>query len=211
MTFPTRFCHIDDVKSYGNVAEHYSESDGLILESIRAATQLIKSVTRRSFDFAKHTVLIPVPPSKVRGSYRLFLPVVPYREVANHPIVKAVNYPNDSVKVTISPDSFLVIPENNRLDVFYDNEHEKAFFEVAYYGGLEASVVDLDVYEAPSDLRIACAVQSAYMFSRIVNETIGVKNVSVKSGTKAFSALHSGLVPEARQYIAGYVRALTAS
>lgn len=207
---PTRLCNIEAVKNKGNISVNYAYDDDGILRAIRAATVAIFTATRRKWELAEYSDRLPVPRFTVRGTYRFWTTV---RPIWMTPVAPRISLsPTFQGAGTLLSSGFYEIdPATGRIDVdptLFTN-HAEGFLRVRYVGGLGPSDDDSDVFAAPEDMIQACAMQAAYMYDRVVNSKVGVKQFAAKTGSTTYTQYVNGLVPEAHALIAHYIRPLT--
>lgn len=208
---PTRLCNIEAVKQQGNINVNYDYDDDGLVRAIRAATEAIFKVTRRKWEADQYLDRFPIPRAAVRGTYRFWTEV--------RPILVNVGVPRLSLSTsfsdtgaTIGAGSYTLDAATGRIDLdpaLITAAHANGFLRVNYVGGLAPSADDADVFDAPSDMTQACALQSAYMYDRLVNSKVGVKQYAGKTGSTTYTQYANGLVPEAFALVANYIRPLT--
>ena len=207
---PTRLCTVDAVKNKGNINVSYDYDDDGITRAIRAATTAIFTVTRRKWELGEYVDRLPVPRASVRGTYRFWTSV---RPVWTTPVAPRVSLSQSfsGAGTILSKGFYDICPTTGRIDVDPSlfTAHSDGFLRVSYVGGLGPSDDDQDVFSAPDDMVQACAMQAAYMYDRIVNSKVGVKQFAGKAGSTTYSQYVNGLVPEAHALVAHYIRPLT--
>lgn len=206
----TKLCTIEDVKGTGNINVSFSYDDNGIEQAIRAATSLIKTITRRDWDFGQHVEEQPIPFSAIRGTFRVYPNVLPLWDDPRGPKVFTVSPGRDIVEV--NADGFSYSKERGRIDVyqsFLPRDTRDWSLRIDYYGGLKEHDDLADTYAAPADMSQACALQAAFVYDRKVNGNLGVRQRSGKTGAQTFNTLANGLIPEAHSLIAKYVKPYT--
>lgn len=205
---PTRLCTIADVKTQGNINVAYEYEDETLVRSIEAATTAIFSVTRRRWLLGEYNDRTPVPRTPVRGTFRIWTEV--------RPLILAPKAPKVSVSRGFSPigatalsSKQFSVSDEGRIDIDPEsilNWNLGGFIHVNYVAGLASLPDDPVTFDAPADMRTACAMQAAYMYDRIVNNKVGVKQFAGKTGSTTYSTYANGLVPEAHALVGRYVK-----
>lgn len=207
---PTRLCTVEDVKNKGNINVNYDYDDEGLVRAIRSATVAIFSVTRRKWELGEYADRIPFPRSSVRGTYRFWTKVRPIWLTPVAPRI-SLSQTFSGAGVILSSSSYEIDAQDGRIDIdpILIENNTQGFIRVSYVGGLGPSDSDADVFDAPDDLAQAAAMQAAYMYDRLVNSKVGVKQYAGKTGSTTYTGLANGLVPEAHALIAHYIRPLT--
>lgn len=203
---PTRLCSIADVKTQGNVNASYDYDDEGILRAIEAATVAIFSVTRRDWSLAERNERIPVPRNAVRGTYRLWTAVRPVWLTPVAPKLYLASSFSDQGTLLASSKYEIFAPDGRiDLDPATITSAGDWFIRIRYVGGLGPRDDDPDIYDAPATLVQACAMQAAYMYDRVINSKVGVKQYAGKTGSTTYNALTNGLVQEAHSLVAPFI------
>lgn len=208
---PTRLCTVEAVKTKGNINVAYDYDDDGLVRAIRAATTAIFSVTRRDWEYGEYVERMPVPRSAIRGTFRFWTKVRPLWLEPYAPRISLSPSFSGAGKI-LGASSYEIDLTTGRIDLdpaLITRDTEKGFLRLSYIGGLKASADDSDVFEAPDDMSQACAMQAAYMYDRIINSKVGVKQFAGKTGSTTYTQYQNGLVPEAHTLVAHYIRPLT--
>lgn len=205
---PTRLCSVADIKRAGNINVNYEYDDAGLERAIRAATTEIFSVTRREWERKQYTDRIPVPRATVRGTFRVWTEV---RPIVTDPLPPrlSVSRALSGSKTPLAASTFTFVEKTGRIDVDAAVLDGYGFLFVNYFGGLTRLDEDADVFDAPADLRQACAMQAAYLYDRTVNSKVGVKQFAGKTGSTTYQQYSNGLVPEVQALVSNYIRPFT--
>lgn len=208
MPAPTRFCTVADVRPIANVQAGFTDNDADIESAIRSVSLLIQNVTRREWHSDRRVEIHPVPTAPVRKTFRFWPKVRPISAAASVELrlMGEGGYVGEAIPAT----GYNVNYAEHRIDVFPGFITKGyAFLRLTYTAGLVPLLDDADVFDAPADIRRGCAMQSAFAFSRVINETLGVVQKAGKTGNTTFRVMQNGFIPEAHQLIAPHIRPLT--
>lgn len=206
-----KFCTVDDVKSQLNIAGNWAGDDVLLSSHISTATALIRSYTRRIWTLGNYTQFFSTPDINIaigRGDNvaRFTLkekPVNSITEVIFHSggdWTNADPLQNQYYELDTSANAFFIYP-----GILTSGTRN---MRVRYTAGYEVDDTDTDLLLVNDNLRYACAIQAAFTFKRVVNETSGSKQKQDKKGLTTYSLTASGLVGEALALIKGETRIL---
>lgn len=207
---PIRLCTVADVKTAGNINVNYDYDETGLVRAIEAATVAVFTVTRRKWLLSEYTDRLPVPRSNVRGTFRLWTAVRPILIEPVAPKIFAMMRLRDT-GVSLSSADYTIDATTGRIDIDVEalSPYQGGFVRVNYVGGLGNLPTDAETFDAPADLRHAAAMQAAFIYDRVVNSTVGVKQFAGKTGSTTYSSYANGLVPEAHALVAHYIRPLT--
>jgi hypothetical protein len=209
-----RFCTVDDVKTYANVAMQYAGSDQEIIRFIEQVTAKIVSFTRRNWLYGKYVDFVDISNinwqiQPERRLQKIFTRERPLRSTPR-PVITYEPLSAIHSNLVFEPSDFAVDEHSHSITLLLHNAPQMPrALKIEYYAGFETDPNDPDLFLASQDIREACAMQAAFMFSRAKNETIGFSRHQDKSGGKTFDILGSGFIREVHGLISPHVRSLT--
>lgn len=219
-----KFCTVEDVKLYANSAPSFHDPDDSpqLTRFIEAATSKIISYTRRNWELDFHVDYFDLPFVNWRAQPEHRFPKywLKSKPLRMSPTPLKVEY-------TLGPyygDARLNYNDFRLLDRKYYRVHEEESsitlllphipqipeaLKVSYVAGFEADPSDPNLLLVDPVLKEACAMQAAFMYTRTVNETLGLKKHEDKAGTKEYNMLASGFIQEVQHMLMPYVKPLT--
>jgi hypothetical protein len=220
-----RFCTVEDVKLFANAAPSYadlSSPDPQITRIIEHTTSKICAFTRRSWEYGfyeEYINLIDIDwDMQPEHRFQTFhLSNKPVRSQPAAPVIDYTLYGGNYLAAGLRTSFQRLDAKDYRIDyensaitllLAYSPQLPKAL-RVRYYGGYERDAEDNDLVLVDSFLREACAMQAAFTYSRIANETIGMKKRSDKSGSVEFDVLASGFIRDVHTMLMPHVKHLT--
>jgi hypothetical protein len=194
-----KFCEVSQVLKYTRVGDNYTQHDSLINDHIIPnATVAIQNYCRRDFVSQAFTEYLATPESKA--------PVKIYLKETNialspTPVFKLYyGFPAswDGV-AALDAQYYDLNREKGILTLLVDTEHHGRSLQASYTAGYTVSSDDNATVNVPNEIRDACALQSAFLFERIINQEVGLQEKrSGDSKAMITSSAVYGLVPQAR-------------
>lgn len=211
MPTTTKFCTLDDVKAYLTNGTGYYGDDAAILVHIKAATALIRAYTRRSWEagtfvqvFSTRDINIAI--NMGNGVARFSLkekPASAITKVVYHTGGKfdtATEEPTNTYSLDTDKNALIMYP--------YSMSSNGRALEVTYTAGYAIDTVDTELLLVAQNLVSATAIQAAFMFKRVLNETQGSSQKQDKKGFVNYGLTTSGLITDALSMIKGETRLL---
>lgn len=212
MTTTTKFCTVDDVKAQLNTMDGYTGDDAGMEAQIINATALIRSFTRRQWEEATYTqyfntqdINVAIRPHAAVALFSLNeKPVQSITTVKFHTggdfenakeLVEGIEYKTD-----IDNDKIILYPS-------YMSSRLRSL-EVVYVAGYPINDTDAQLLDVDSNLRAACAIQSAFLWRRIINETSGTGQKQDRKGFMNYKIGANGLIMEAQAMLRSKPRLL---
>lgn len=205
----TKFCTLEDVKAQVNMLAGWTEKDAELLAHVQQATALIREYTRRDWEHATRTQLFDSQSIQVAFGNGLNVARFIFAE---KPLtaVNSVTYNTGGSFGTsdaLEADDFMVDLERNRVLVYPKvMSYNAASIQINYDAGYQPDATDPDLLLVAPNLRMACAVQAAFTFKRVLNENSGNKQKSDKKGFGIVNLGSSGLITEAQALVRSEVR-----
>jgi hypothetical protein len=205
----TKFCTVDQVKAYLNAVDSYSGDDTAITQHIKTATSLIKRYTRRSWveaTFVEHfsTQQINVALGTGVGVARFTLKERPIQSITAILYSPSGDWANttalESTMYEITGSGFVIYPNVMR---YYPRS-----IRCTYVGGYALDGTDAELVLVPEHVAAACAIQAAFTFRRVINETSGSKQKQDKKGFVTFDLNAAGLIGDALALLKSETRIL---
>lgn len=206
----TKFCTVDQVKAYLNSVDTYSGDDAAITQHIKTATALIKRYTRRDWvgggTFTEHfsTQQINVALGTGVGVARFTLKERPIQSIVSIKYSPSGDWANttalESDMYEVTENGFVIYPGVMR---YYPRS-----LRCTYVAGYALDGSDPELVLVPEHVSAACAVQAAFTFRRVINETSGSKQNQSKKGFSTYNLNSSGLVGEALALLKSETRIL---
>lgn len=197
-----RLCTVSDVKKFVKIASGFSQHDDRIKAMIDHASIAVEQYLRRRLSQQTFTEWLDVPKKYHGFRYYYFLEGINITSgsFAAHwhydlvtPLVAGTDYEIDLVKGKFT------------LIAGFDQKLPNGL-RVVYQAGYPST--DGQFSGVASEIVMATAIQSAFMFERIMEAEIGQKNENTQPGV--VSSLDDGavnsIVPEARNLLRNHVR-----
>lgn len=209
----TKFCTLDQVKSQLNTLDGYSGDDTSINEHIKNATALIRTVTRRNWETGTHTqyfdtqdINIAIRPGSAMA--RFSLKEKPLQSITSVKYNTGGNF-TDTDALTEGVE-YVVDTDRNQLIMYpsYMSRNLRSL-QVVYVAGYTVDTTDTELLLVDHALATACAIQAAFTWRRVVNETSGKSQKQDKKGYANYRVAASGLVMEAQAMLRDKTRLLT--
>lgn len=207
----TKFCTVADVKARLTTADGYTGDDTLITSHIEQATALLRQYTRRNWEFATRTQLFDS--RHIQTSYGLGQNVAGFT-LKEKPLiaVKTVKYHTGGLFAdteALDPAHYTVDFERNRVLIYpYVMTFNRGSLQVTYEAGYQPDGTDTALLLVAPNLKMACAIQAAFTFRRVINENTGNRQKQDKQGAATVSLTSSGLITEALALVKGETRTL---
>jgi hypothetical protein len=207
----TKFCSVADVHAHINTVAGFSGDDALITTHIQQATALLRNFTRRKWDFGNYTqffktedinIAIGVGDAVARFTLKE-RPLVSVTEVKFNTGGEWDNtdpVPTTAYEVDLDANAVVVYPQRM-------TSHARSL-RVRYTAGFIVDEEDDQLLLVDENLRQACAVQAAFTFRRMLNETSGSSLKQDRKGLMQYRVAPSGLVMEAQALVRGYASVL---
>ena len=214
-TTTTKFCTVAEVHTALNQHSGYNADDTLIQTQIELATQLIRNFTRREWEAGSYTDYfstqdVDVLIGKGRGHVKFFLSE---RNVSGTPdvVFNTAGKFGDTQALEMGTDFYLDTRVN--AIVMYPGimTYSGRSLRVIYTAGYPINDSDALLLEVPTDIRMACQQQAAFMTRRVLNATTGTSEKSNKTGSSISKVGGSGLVMEAQALLRTNTRTLIGS
>ena len=209
-----RVSTVEDVKTYSNVSQGYALSDDKIERFIEQATSKIMSFTRRNWLYGKYVDFVDLAGlnwtlQPERRFQKVFTNERPLRSTP-FPVITYTLTGNFSDGTRLPANDFTVDEHAGAITLLlaYAPQMPRAL-RIEYYAGFEPDPEQPEILQVSNDLREACAMQAAFLYSRAQNETLGLKRQQDKSGIKDFNILGSGFIREVQGLLTPHVRSLT--
>jgi hypothetical protein len=219
-----RFCTVDDVKLFANAAPSFAdpEDSPQILRIIEFTTNKICAFTRRQWEYGLYEEFVnlsdidwDIQPERRFQTFHLSQkPIVadPAPPVIDYTLYGG-NYNQAGSRTSFQrllPKEYRVDYEQSAITLLlaYTPQLPKAL-RVRYYAGYKRDEDEPDLVLVDSFLREACAMQAAFTFSRVQNESIGMKRRSDKAGSVEFDVLASGFIRDVHTMLMPHVKHLT--
>lgn len=213
MTTTTKFCTVDDVKGQLNTADAYTGDDTAIEAQIVNATALIRAFTRREWETATYTqyfdtqdINIAFRPGKAMARFTLnerplqSITSVKYHTGGDFEDVQALSAANNHYYVDLNKNQIIMYPSYMT--------HNLRSLQVVYVAGYAINGDDATLLDVDTNLRTACAVQAAFSWRRIINETGGKSQKQDRKGFANYKVGANGLVMEAQAMLRNKTRLL---
>lgn len=208
-----KFCIKSDVHHLVPIAMSYTGHDDLMDQLIPAASKQIQKFCRRTFIQEVYTEFFPTIDNRVTLlPYSIWLKEIPVATSPAPIVILSYNYNWDNTDpLTVDPKLGYTVDFDTGEILFAIafRQHAQSL-RVAYTGGyaLDTDADEDDFYAPDADIRLACAMQTAFLVERFLeseqgtdSKTRGGKNTKVMSST-------SGLTPEVRSIVTSYRRTL---
>ena len=197
----TKFCTVDQVKAQlQSGGFDYIADNSSITDHIQQATQLVRSYTRRNFEKKQRTQHFSTPDIRVLLGVGDAVARFTFNET---PLVTVdqVQYAPDGDwqdADILSSILYEVDTDKNAMFIYPSRLFSRArSLRVMYTAGFEIDVTDTELLLVDAGLRQATAVQAAFTWRRMVNQTTGTKQKQDKLGLVNYSLTPSGLVSDA--------------
>lgn len=205
-----KFCTKMDVIGLLPVNTSITKFDDLIVSCIMASTKAIKNFTRKDFVTAIRTEYHNVFSNVyTRSSFLVFLKESPIDIAETFSIKLAKDYDWDNTEV-LDTKYYTVNAAKGSLQIsaIVDWSQRDAM-QIMYTAGYDRDVDDTELVLVGDDLKMACAMQTAYLVDRIVNQQTGQKDKQGRPipSQLAVSAIET-LIPQAISLIRDYRRNL---
>lgn len=209
----TKFCTVDQVKAQLNTADGYTGDDAAIAQHIINATSLIRAFTRRTWERATYTQYFDTQDINIairsgQAMARFYMKERPLQSITSVKYHTGGDFANAIVleedidyRVDIISNQLIMYPS-------YMSRNLRSL-QVVYVAGYEVDVTDPDLLLVSTDLAGACAIQAAFTWRRVINETSGKAQKQDRKGFANYKISSNGLVMEAQAMLRGYTRLLT--
>jgi hypothetical protein len=211
----TMFCLPDEVQTHMNVGNNWTSDDQQITSHIITATALIRAYTRRSWELGNYTQFFSSQDLDIGinrgGNFASFslnekplvgITAVKYNTGGGFADTVAMEEGTD-YEVDTDANAFIMYPSVMRA-------HGRSI-KVTYEAGYPVNVDEPALLDVSSQLQQACAIQSAFTFTRTLNQTSGKSQKQDGKGFANFSVSSNGLVMEAQALLRGTARVLVGS
>lgn len=209
----TKFCTVDEVKAQLNTADGFTGDDAAITQHIINATALIRAFTRRDWETATHTqyfdtqdINIAIRPGQAMA--RFHLKERPLQSITSVKYHTGGDFTNTDAltedveyRVDLAANQLIMYPS-------YMSRNLRSL-QVVYVAGYEVDGTDTDLLLVDANLAAACAVQAAFTWRRVINETSGKSQKQDRKGFANYKVGANGLVMEAQAMLRGKTRLLT--
>lgn len=209
-----QFCSIEDVKAYANVSEGYAVTDGTIQRFIEQATAKICTFTRRRWTYGKYTDFVDLAgnswnATRERRYQEIYVSERPLR-TDPAPVIKYTTTGDVQNMKVLSRDLYQVNEHKGSITLLLAHSPQMPrALRIEFWAGYETNPDNSEHVMVSDDLREACAMQAAFLYTRGQNETLGLKKHQDKSGIKEYHILGSGFIREVQGLITPHVRSLT--
>ena len=204
MVTTTKFCLPADVSLQMNNRDGYTGDDAAITAHIKQATALVRSFTRRTWERGTFTQFFDT--QQINTAFQLG------RSVARFSLKEKPLQSITSIKFNTGGDweataelrSDLWTLDGNSIIIYPSQMHyHQRSLRVVYIAGHPINDTDAELLDVPENLKQAVAIQAAYQWRRVINETSGKKQKQDQKGFANYSITSSGLVGEALALIKG--------
>lgn len=205
----SKFCTVDQVKAYLNTLDGYTGDDAAITQHIKTATSLIRKYTRRNWtrqSYTQHfsTQMINVALGTGVGVARFTVNERPVHSITSIKYSPEGDWANttdlESDLFEVTDSGFVIYPNIMR---FYPRS-----MRVVYDAGYEVDGDDAELLLVDENVAAACAIQAAFTFQRVINETQGAGQKQDKKGFTTYRLNSSGLVGDALALLKSETRIL---
>jgi len=196
-----KFCEVSDVLAYLRVGANYAEHDKLLSDKIipNASTAIENYCREGSFALGVVTEYLATAESPA--------PVSLYLKRTNiatspAPIFRLTySFPLDWDAVDALDTRYYDLDHaTGKLTLLFDTQQHGRSIKATYTAGYAISTDDGLTLAVPADIREACALQSAFLLERIVNQDSGLldKKSSGGANLRMSTAAVMGLIPQVR-------------
>jgi hypothetical protein len=201
-----KFCPLEDAKMAIRTERDFSANDNLITSILPLATKQVQDFCNRLFIEDTYTEYFPSP--QTCSPHNIYLKEL---NVSNVVIKIDYGYPEDWSEVAaLDSRYYRVDAANGIVRILASLSAHPESIRITYTGGYPLDEVDTTLVVVPANLAFATALQTEFIFSRLVNRELNVGNKGLTSSLLAnFSAIaKNGLVPQAFALAASYKRML---
>ena len=207
----TKFCTVAQVKAYLSGDEAYTGDDTMIAAHIETATALLRQFTRRDWERATFTQFfdtndINIAIRQGNGYTQFQLKEKPVQSITSVKFNTAGDWTNTTA---LEARLYELDAARNRVILYPTlmNSYGRAL-QVVYVAGYPVNDSDADLLDVAPNLRNACAIQAAFTFRRVINETSGSKQKQDRKGLVNYAVNSSGLIGEALALVKSDTRLL---
>lgn len=211
----SKFCTVEQVKTHLSIEDSWTGDDAQIEAHIIAATELIRQYTRRAWETGTYTQFFTTRDIEIsigQGSNAAVfrLNEKPLESVTSVVFNTAGKF--DDTDPLTEGNGYFVDLDRNAIVLYPGRMQSHArSLKVQYVAGYPIDDNDNDLLLVARNLQMACAVQTAFTFRRVVNETSGKGQKQDKKGFANYSLSNTGLVKDALAYIRQDARILVGS
>jgi hypothetical protein len=212
-----RFCTVEDVKTFANAATNYADPDNdpQITRLIEYTTAKICAFTRRDWEFGLYEERINLSDTNwttqpEKRFQTIHLSQKPVQSQPAAPVVDYTLFHGRQEYHRLSPRDYRVDYSASSITLLlaYTPQLPKALL-VRYYAGYRRDTDDNDLVLVDTFLREACAMQTAFVYTRTQNETIGLKRRSDKAGSVEYDLLSSGFIRDVHTLLLPHIKHLS--
>jgi len=212
MPTTTKFCELEDVKAELNMGDGFSGDDTQLTLHIKRATALIRTFTRRSWELGTYTQYfstndINIALNSGRNVSRFWLKEKPATSVTTITYNTGGDFANTDPLVE---DTHYYVDYDANAIVIYPQYMTSSMrsLKAVYVAGYGVNDTDADLLDVPENLKRACAIQAAFTWKRVLNETQGTVQKQDRKGFVNYGLTSSGLIKDALAMVRGETRTL---
>lgn len=195
----SKFCLPLDVKAYLNQNDGYTGDDAHITTHIKHATALIRNYTRRDWESGSFTEFFDTAQvisqlNLGRAYARFTLKERPLQSITNIRFHTGGEWEDAA---DLSTDLYSI--DGNSVVIYpHEMRYHQRSIRIVYIAGYEIDITDTDLLLVAENIKQACAIQAAFTWRRVLNETQGKSQKQDKQGFANFRVSPSGLIGEAQ-------------
>ena len=213
MTTTSKFCTVAQVKAQLNTVDSYVGDDTAIEQQIINATALIRASTRRGWETGTHTqyfdtqdVNIAIRPGQAMA--RFTLNERPLQSITTVKYHTGGDFDNAELLSAADKDYYVDLAKNQLILYPSFMTRNLRSLQVIYVAGYEVDGTDTDLLLVDANLQAACAIQAAFSWRRIINETSGASQKQDRKGFANYRVGANGIVMEAQAMLRDKTRLL---
>lgn len=216
-TTTTMFCSVADVQAELNQHAGYTGDNALITAQIKKATALIRSYTRRDWEYGEYVEVFSTYSQDISISVGRNHVIFPLKEKPvdiTAPFSVKFNTAgrfDDTDALTSGTDYYFDAIKNQIVMYPSRMEATSRSLQVTYTAGHEIDDEDTALLLVPQNIASACAAQAAFYVQSILNQTSGASQKSDKRGSSVYAITKSGFVSEALNLIKPETRVMVGS